>query len=160
MQGILLTQDLVALVDDEDFERLSGYRWHARRNRHIFYAQRSSPRPNRYIIHMHHEVMGVRPPDGYRFDHRDGNGLNNQKSNLRLVTRSQNNMNQRCTVGTSNLKGVCWSLSHNKWQASIQSDGERKFLGYFESEEDAGRAYDVAALKYFGEYARFNFAGR
>lgn len=156
MREIPLTQGQVALVDDEDYARLSIYKWYPIQRGNTFYAVRNSLGPNNHHIYMHHEIMG-RPAIGLEVDHIDGDGLNNQKINLREVTHSQNHMNQRPTNGSSKFKGVSWHSRNNKWQTQIQFEGSHRHLGYFISEEEAARAYDVAALEYFGEFARPNF---
>lgn len=156
MRTIPLTQGQVALVDDEDYEWLNQWNWYAIKNGNTFYAARTSPSPSPFVILMHHEIIG-KPEPGLQTDHIDGNGFSNQKSNLRMVTKSQNQMNQHHTTGSSRFKGVGWNSRDNKWQAHIRIDGKSKHLGYFVLEEDAARAYDNAAVKYFGEYARLNF---
>lgn len=156
MREIPLTQGQVALVDDEDFERLNTYKWHAHKMGNTYYAARTGPRPDRHFIYMHHQIIG-RPGTGCEIDHQDGNGINNQRYNLRLVTHEQNTMNRRSTKGVSRFKGVSWHKDRNKWLSQIQTSRKRKYLGYFNSEEDAARAYDAAALEYFGEFAALNF---
>lgn len=157
MREIPLTQGQVALVDDEDFERLSVYKWHAVRTGRTFYAARHGPKPDYRMIYMHHEVMGGKPESGFEADHIDGDDLNNQKSNLRWVTVNQNQMNQHRIRGVSRFKGVSRSYNRNKWRVHITLNGRPRHVGSFTSEEDAARAYDAAALKHFGEYARLNF---
>jgi hypothetical protein len=91
-------------------------------------------------------------------DHEDGNGLNNQRANLRPATQSQNLANQRKRPGlTSQFKGVRWYGKLTPWRASISIGGRRVHLGSFITEEAAARAYDAAALAEWGEYARLNF---
>jgi len=154
MKTIPLTQDQVALVDDEDYERLNAYKWFAAKHGHAFYAARRGP--NRRLVYAHHEILG-KPRPGFEVDHVDGISLNNQRFNLRWVTYSQNQMNQHRIRGRSQYKGVHWIKKTEKWQVRIQLDGVRNHLGYFDSEEDAARAYDAASLHYFGEFARPNF---
>lgn len=157
MREIPLTRGQVALVDDADYESLAAHKWFAHPGRHTFYAARNSPRPNRHTILMHHEIMGGKPPDGFEFDHINGAGFDNQRSNLRRVTNVQNHMNRNSPGGSSSFKGVGWHKAAKKWQAGIRIDSKRKYLGLFTLEEDAARAYDAAALEHFGEYARPNF---
>ena len=91
-------------------------------------------------------------------DHRDGNGLNNQRSNLRPATHAQNLQNTRKRAGTtSRFKGVCWNKKKQAWVAFIKHEGKKKYLGCFSSEEVAARAYDFAASETFGEFACLNF---
>ncbi len=92
---------------------------------------------------------------GQLVDHINGNGLDNRRCNLRLCTQSENAMNRRVSLGVSEFKGVSWSTSSGKWIATIQDER----VGYFASEEAAARAYDVEAIKRFGEFAACNFTG-
>lgn len=106
---------------------------------------------------MHRLILGLQLGDKRECDHRDGNGLNNQRSNLRVCTRAQNNRSGRkLRGGTSKYKGVCWHRHRHKWMSYIRLNGKQTFLGYFNLEADAARTYDVAALKYFGEFALTN----
>lgn len=104
---------------------------------------------------MHRLIMHC--PKNKQVDHIDGNGLNNQKCNLRIVTQQQNGWN-RGTSGKnrSGYKGVCWLKQNRKWLAKIVVNYDAKSLGYFNSKKDAARAYNIAAKKYFGEFAKLN----
>lgn len=156
MREIILTQGKVALVDDADYEYLNQWKWHAHKRGNTFYAVRKAPRVNgkQSAIQMHQMIIG----NGIdSIDHRDGNGLNNTRANLRLATHQQNMFNKRIHKdNTSGLKGVSWHKPSDKWQAQIGVGGKQKYLGSFATPEEAGRAYDAAALEYHGEFAYLN----
>jgi hypothetical protein len=150
---IRLTQGKVAIVDDEDFRRLSCYNWYAHRAGNKWYAERKK---NRKTVKMHHAILGI--SGGLEVDHQDGNGLRNTRDNLRLATKSQNAQNKKKPCGgTSRFKGVSWRESNKKWRAQIRANGHLIQLGDFDDEEDAAKTYDEAARRYFGEFARTNF---
>jgi hypothetical protein len=157
MIEIPLTQGKVALIDDEDWILISRFDWFAHEEKSLWYAHSSVKRRDgaRTTIKMHRLILGARA--GQRVDHRDGNGLNNQRDNLRLATQMQNTQNQRRkSNNTSGYKGVCrWKTS--RWQAYITVHKKRIPLGLFNNKEDAARAYDNAARQHFGEFAKLNF---
>lgn len=157
MKEIALTNGFVALVDDDDFERLNAHKWYARPSKCTHYAVRNSPRGlgKKPAILMHREVLLV---SGW-VDHRDGAGLNNQKVNLRAVSRAQNTYNKRKIYGSSRFKGVGFYKSKGKWHARIQHLGVQYHIGYFREEYDAAQAYNMKAEELFGEFAYFNTAG-
>ena len=158
MKEIPLSQGLVALVDDDMYEELSQYKWHAYKHRHTYYAIRNVQfYPGcRTTVKMHRQVM--RAQSGEIIDHRDGNGLKNIRDNLRSVTNSQNCANRRSHVGSkSQYKGVSWHKQHCKWYSSIWDGKKQIFLGLFEDEIEAAKAYDRKALEVFGEFAKTNF---
>jgi hypothetical protein len=111
---------------------------------------------------MHKVIMGM-PPRGLVVDHRNGDGLDNRRSNLRFSTRAGNARNRRHHRSwrgrecASRFKGITWDKEARKWCAAIYVDGKRKNLGRFHSEMEAAKAYDRAALAEFGEFARLNF---
>lgn len=159
MKKIPLTQGKFALVDDADFDWLSQWGWHAttKKNSHIFYASRIERRSGKQgTVLMHREILTL--TGAPEVDHRDGDGLNNRRKNLRPATHQQNLANQRIRKGgTSRFKGVCWSERYNKWRVTIKKNYRQLYLGRFSDEIEAARAYDAAALKHFGEFARINF---
>ncbi|MBN1787001.1 MAG: hypothetical protein JW806_01250 [Sedimentisphaerales bacterium] len=156
---IRLTQNQFAIVDPDDFERLNACKWHATHSyNNTFYAVRHAGRTHgkRTFVLMHRFIMNA-PPNCF-VDHKDGTGLNNTKQNLRLATPLQNNRNckKQLKKTTSKYKGVCYDKQRKKFRADIKLPGKRKFLGHFLNEIDAARAYDAAAKKYYGSFARPN----
>lgn len=158
MREIPLTQGKVALIDDEDYPLVSPYKWYLAKRGRVriaFYAIRNlRDHDGKWTMQlMHNLIMGTKG-----IDHRDNNGLNNQRSNLRLSNQEQNggNMTPR-QGGSSKYKGVSWRKDRSNWTAYIHAGGRKKTLGSFDSEIDAAKAYDRAALTYFGEFAKLNF---
>jgi hypothetical protein len=152
MREIKLTKGQVTLVDDEDYERLAVRKWHAQPSTCGFAAVAKIDGKK---VLMSRVIMNA--PDGVHVDHKDGNRLNNQKSNLRFATVSQNQQNKaRGKANTSGYKGVM-RCSNGKYNAYIYVAGKRKDLGRFTTAKDGARAYDAAALEYFGEFAMPNF---
>lgn len=148
---------IFALVDDEDFEVVSPYYWGvllpAKSNTMYAYANATGIPGS---ILMHRIVLGA--GKGQIVDHIDMYGLNNTRSNLRIVTRQENNRHVGTrSHNTSGRKGVGWDKSKNKWRSQITVDGKNVFLGRYDDLEEAARAYDRAALECFGEFAVINF---
>lgn len=152
---ILLTQGKVAIVDDADFEWLNQWKW---MYHYTGYAVRSTYdrlTKKKGNIRMHRTILSA-PPDK-DVDHIDGDGLNNQRHNLRLATPSQNLANhKRKKHNTSGYTGVSWDKKRQKWRAYIGIDGKWKYLGRFDSKLAAAKAYDQAAVAYFGPFAKLN----
>ena len=157
MKIIKLSNGLETLIDDTDVVELSRFRWRHNKNQSNIYAIRCGKRGEPLDVQMHRQIMN--PPKALLVDHIDGNGLNNQRNNLRIVTRSQNLWNSRklCKTTSSKYKGVSWAKWPEKWQASIRKHGKQKSLGAFVDEIEAAKAYDKAALELFGEFALINF---
>jgi hypothetical protein len=155
---IKLSNGMVALVDDEDYESLSRWKWCAHKSKGNYYAERGTR--NRRLgtqktIRMNRQIMNA--PDGVQVDHKNRNTLDNQKHNLRLCNNSQNQCNKIATKkNKSGYKGVYKRASESGWCASIQVNKKRFFLGLFDNLIDAARAYDQAAKIYHGEFAKLN----
>lgn len=138
-----------ALIDDEDFERVNQHNWCTRKRGNTTYA---TTKINGKATQMHAFITGFEMSD-----HINGNGLDNQRSNLRECTYQQNAMNQKPQKGgTSQYKGVSWDSRDKKWRAGIMLSGRQTHLGYFLYEHNAALAYNFAAIKHFGEYALVN----
>ncbi len=149
---IPLTKGLFATVDAADYEWLSQYKWTALVTGGKVYAIRSE---KSMTILMHRQIMN--PPRGMVIDHINGNGANNCRCNLRTCTCQQNLCNTRPRGGRSKYKGVRYDKRRNKWIAEIYHKGKRYYLGSFDNEIEAARAYDAKAADLFGPYARLNF---
>lgn len=150
MKKISLTKGMVTIVDDDDYERLMKRSWQYGGGGYAVHTIRT---PKTGMVYMHREIMNT--PDGFQTDHINGNKLDNRKSNLRLVTFQQNGWNaKRASHNTSGYKGV--SKRGNRWSASIHLNNKKIHLGYFGKKEDAANAYNKAAKKFFGEYAKLN----
>jgi hypothetical protein len=161
MKTIQLTQGQVALVDDADFEALNAFKWCAARNNGgRYYAVRSV-----YDAHgkktgqttMHRHITGA--TTGRDVDHENGDGLDNQRHNLRLCSEAQNAFNKRkcrTRVCKSPFKGVRPTRG-GRYNARITFQGRLMGLGVFTEEIDAARAYDAAATRYHGQFANINF---
>lgn len=144
---------LVALVDDADYELVSGYRWYAHGDVWVYPMRVWKDGGKTRTQYMHILIMG-RP----WIDHDDGDGLNNQRSNLRPATARQNMANRRKHAKcSSQYKGATWNKQVSKWQAGITMDRKYHYLGVFADEIDAAKAYDAAARAAWGEFARCNF---
>ncbi len=160
MKKIPLTQGYFALVDDEDFAWLSKHKWQVSKFPNTDYAVRSKTirYKKREKIQMHRLIVGLSIRDKQECDHIDGNGLNNQKNNLRVCSRQQNRHNSKSNkCSSSQYKGVAWHKQHKKWGANITINEKAISLGSFNDELQAARAYDLAAIYYFGDFANTNF---
>ena len=158
MLEISLTQKQMALIDDEDFVYISPYKWHVNRshNKNVFYAASTIRRRDgkQTLLLMHRLIMNAKI--GEIVDHINHDTLNNQKSNLRICTNSENrkNSNTRCD-SVSGIKGIYWDKRRNKWQSHIKINGKHKHLGFFERQEDAYAVYCEAVKNLHGEFACF-----
>ncbi len=165
------------LVDDDDWHRQFRYTsqnsrtfstipsvhtWHAKkyanRDTDLLYAAFNVQLNGRWMCVFLHRLLLEAPP-AMEVDHIDDNGLNNQRSNLRLCTPGQNQAKKRLNgSATSAFRGVYYDRRHSSWRATISFKGRQKYLGYFTNEIEAAHAYDAAAIRLYGEFARPNFA--
>jgi len=150
----------VALVDDGDYELVMQHSWHLwiKNTSHRAngpYAATCIKRNGHWTTMLMHNMIAVQ---WTKVDHRNHDGLDNQRSNLRDGSGARNDYNRRPNVNSSSqYQGVCWNKKHTKWLARITINGRRQHLGYFTSEEDAARARDTATLKAWGDQAYLNF---
>jgi hypothetical protein len=151
MRKIALTRGEFAIVDDEDYEWLSKFKWHVGKCGNILYARR---RPNKGypFTFMHRAIYehenGDIPPR-MMIDHVNGNGLDNRRENFRCVTQRQNLQNWHVKK-SSQFPGICWRECRKKWLLRIYIDGKRRFLGYFDNELEAATTYRVACKVLLG----------
>lgn len=140
----------IAVIDAGDYQKIADYKWTL--NNYGYAAARIEKQ--RVLLHR----MVMPPcPAGYEIDHIDRDRLNNKKSNLRVVSRGQNTMNRPGDVGcTSQYKGVCWSHKKQKYVAQIAKEGKHYFIGHYDSEIMAAKAYNKVANKLFGKYGWLN----
>jgi len=155
MKEIQLTRGKVALVDDEDFEWLNKFNWIAAKRKFTYYANRSVRKGGCRVIAMHRLILGIEDSKIHG-EHRDGDGLNNQRYNLRQATSAQNQAN-RGSFGKSIYKGVYKMNNRPGFISKISHERKSQYLGYFRSDKKAAKAYDKAAFKLYGEFARLNF---
>lgn len=161
MKEIPLTKGKVALVDDEDFELVSQYKWHVQKTHRTFYAVTeiigARKAGQRRLLSMQNLILP--PPLGKRVDHKDRDGLNNQRSNLRHATNSQNCANR--VSGKTPLSGyrgvrLYRQCTQRPWAAQFMVRGKTLTFGYYATPEEAARTYNEAASKIWGEFAILN----
>jgi hypothetical protein len=148
MKKMTTTTGIDFLVDDDDYEWIKERNWTTAPNGYVMSTTKKA-------VPLHRLILKTKK--GYITDHIDGNRTNNQKSNLRSCTYTQNARNAKIQEGrTSKYKGVCWVTRDSKWMAYIKINKRLKFLGYFKDEKNAAKAYNDKATKEFGEFARIN----
>lgn len=151
MKTIQLTQGYVAIVDDEDYERVVELKWYYANG----YAQSNIPTPSggQKTIQLQRLILSA--PDGLKVDHKSTDGLDNRRENLRTATQSQNLCNRgKNRNNTSGHKGVTFHKERGKWMAQIILNGKRNYLGLFKDKQEAADAYSSKAAELHGEFAR------
>lgn len=150
---IKLTKGKYTIVDADTYEWASKLKWYASNWKTGFYATRRKGKNN---TSLHREIMQA--PKGLMVDHINGDTLDNRKCNLRLCSNKENQRNQKLQLrSTSGYKGVHWHKCNDKWIVNIKVDGKLIHLGYFTDVIEGAKAYDKAALFYFGSFANINF---
>lgn len=151
MKKIKLTQNKTALVDNDDFEELNKFKWYANRHGNTFYAVRSLANGSKRL--MHRCILNT--PTSNETDHKDGNGLNNQRKNLRICNHSENQQNKGKNINnTSGFKGISWCQRNKKWLVRLSVNGTRLYLGHFKQKIKAYQAYVEACIKYHGNFSK------
>jgi hypothetical protein len=162
MKEIPVFDGLIALVDDEDYELVNQYSWgkYIGRGGTIYAKAYIKGTKSRRFVLLHRFIMGT--PRDMETDHKNLNGLDCQRHNLRFATRAQNNYNRikqrtRCSISTtSKYKGVSFDKIRSAWKARAVSNGKEIWLGRFNSELEAALAYNTFATEHYGEFARLN----
>lgn len=147
---------LLAKVDEGDAWLVQGRKWTFVKNGHCLYAASPCSDGSTKAVMMHRLLLS--PREGEVVDHRNGDGLDNRRANLRVCTHANNLWNSRkhCK-SSSSYKGVHWSNKQQRWIAKITVNGRRIYGASTKSEVEAAKVYDQMALRYFGEFARLNF---
>ena len=151
MKHIGLTQGRQAIVDDEDYEWLSQWKWLLFPMDRYYYAARFSR--DTFIL-MHRLLLDI--PTGKVCDHINHDGLDNRRCNIRICTIADNLRNSKSRGGSSQYKGVYWSKQNKAWVAQIKYNYTMYYLGKYKDEDKAAIAYNTGALELFGEYAYLN----
>jgi HNH endonuclease/AP2 domain len=160
MMEINLTHGYVSLIDDEDYPLISRSRWFLKIKKKKFFYARTATRVNGKTVHVDMHRLLMNPLPGVLVDHINGNGLDNQRCNLRLATNAQNQQNRFARHGgSSRFKGVNFDPSRpNKpWRSQIYCNGVKHYLGRFNTEEEAALVYDATAQRLFGAFCNLNF---
>jgi len=152
---IPLNRGMYALIDAGDKEKVSRYKYHLRQRKDTCYAEREKKQANGKLrtICLHQDILGTK--EGLEIDHKNGNGLDCRRENLRHCTHRQNMQNCRPYKGRR-FKGVTIRKRKKKYMARITYNGKNIYLGSFETEIEAAQAYDLAAIEHFGAFARIN----
>lgn len=148
-----LTRNYYSKIDLDDVDRVSKYKWCIIGRKNKYYAQKTDK--NRQKITLHRYIMNINNPKIF-IDHKNHDTLDNRKSNLRICNNAENLRNSYSYIGTSKYKGVCYDKSRNKWVSNIMFNRKGIYLGHYANEIKAAKAYNQAALKYFGEFALLN----
>lgn len=156
---VTLTKGYVAVIDAADVHLVERHTWKVShdtrdgRSRTVYAICHGNSDGRRFTLRMHRLLVDASKSDVV--DHKDGDGLNNCRANLRVATPSENRFNQRCrSDSSSGVKGVHWDKGRGKWQVKIKANGRAVHLGRFDDMEAAAAAYAAASAKLHGDYGR------
>lgn len=152
MIKIPLTKGKFAVIDDDDYDKIAGYKWCFAK---AGYAASRKKNYGEQVL-MHRIILNAGKTQSV--DHKNGNGLDNRKNNIRLCSHQQNMMNRKMPChNTSGYKGVTWDKQMKKWRAQLRHSKTNSYVGLFSNIVEAAKEYDKKAREVFGEYARTNF---
>ena len=157
MKEIKLTKGKITIVDDDDFENLNKWKWQLGSNGKR--AEIKKWNKNKKIYEhflMHRLIMKLQKGDKRQVDHINGDSLDNRKENLRICTSTENNRNKFVVHAKSGYKGVYWDNLLDKWRVKIKGNNKQIHIGLFNNKEDAAKAYNDAAKRHHGKFARLN----
>jgi hypothetical protein len=160
---IPLNHEQFAIVDEEDFEAVSALSWFHYPDDKTSYAVRKIKKPGgtSCSLAMHtyiFMIQGIQIPPRHSVDHINGNGLDNRRANLRIVTIQQNALNRKLTIAnTSGYRGVMWHKKSKRWRATLFTNGKLHHIGAFKDKIEAAKARDAKAKELHGEFAVLNF---
>lgn len=156
MKTLILSRGKVALISDKDYPRASAFKWYAEKDRNKCDARSRIAGKKTFL---HRFLLGLVRGDKRQVDHKDGDGLNCQRGNLRVCTNGQNNraFKRKKKGASSRFRGVSWWKKWGKWVSQIDVAGRKVRLGGFDSEKDAAKAYDKAAKQRDGKFYHLNF---
>lgn len=157
---LFIRDDIHAIVDDEDYERLNKFKWSLQEGKNTYYAARNDKSSGkRKYIYLHRAVLNV-TDSKILVDHINGNGLDNRKSNLRLCNNSKNQANRvKSKHSTQPYRGIRRRRTlQDKYEARIRFKGKEYYLGRFDTAEEAALMYDLTLIAFHGEFANTNFS--
>ena len=156
MHKIRLNDGYSVIVDDRDYQAVVQHRWFVVKREHLAYAAAAiNQNGKQKFVYMHRYILNTLP--GLHIDHRNRNGLDNRRRNLRVCTVAENIRNQRVSkCNTSGFKGVSWAVHTKRWRSTINKDGRQTHIGYFNDPISAAIAYNTAALRLHGAFALLN----
>ena len=154
---IPLSRGIFALIDESDLPLIEKHKWHVNKSPYNIHAATNIKQENKQwkLFKMHRFILNA--PKEMQVDHINHDGLDNRRENLRLCTPSQNSANRRARKnGTSKFRGVSWHKVDRKWMVALAKEGRIEYVGRFENEIEAAKAYNTKAIELHGAFAHLN----